>query len=221
MANASGHVRPNPRKPPGRTPKQLEARAPLTLAELESMLHAAGAAGPYRQVDLRILQTWCHVAGAKAVLPTDNTRRNAARAAATLRLALVKMAAEDELVQGWPALSRHPLRAAEYRAALVAINLAFPPSAAPPRRKPDAARWHEPALNMFVGYRNAVGKASVSRNGPAVRFVKAALQRIGYGLITGPAIEGCLTRFRTLHGFPEPLDDKPQSVFEKRLTGTT
>ena len=45
-----------------------------------------------------------------------------------------------------------------------------------------ANSWHTDAARFFIMFRDIVGKASTSRNGPAVRFVEMALEYVGVPL---------------------------------------
>ena len=65
-----------------------------------------------------------------------------------------------------------------------------------PRRRKQA--WHRAAAELLQYYQAIVGPCGVSANGPAVRFIGAALVRFGYrmGTRTPAAIERELLRFR-------------------------
>lgn len=65
-----------------------------------------------------------------------------------------------------------------------------------PRGKPNLLEgsWHERAVNCFQGFWLATGTGAISKNGPACRFVQAALELIGDGRKPLGTIEQALRR---------------------------
>ncbi len=57
-----------------------------------------------------------------------------------------------------------------------------------------AEGWHLAAMQIFADVHALLGGSGTSRNGPAVRFIKAALDRAGHLQATPPAIEQLLKR---------------------------
>jgi hypothetical protein len=58
-----------------------------------------------------------------------------------------------------------------------------------------ATEWHEFALYLFACYQHVIDSSSgISRDGAAVRFIRAVLERCGVGHFTLDAIEKALSR---------------------------
>jgi hypothetical protein len=67
-------------------------------------------------------------------------------------------------------------------------------------------QWHELALYLFACYQDVVDPScGISRDGAAVRFIRAALERCGVGHFTTDAIEKALSRAKkTIPRIVEP-----------------
>ncbi|MGI4939345.1 MAG: hypothetical protein ACRYHQ_02030 [Janthinobacterium lividum] len=198
--------------------------ATFTVAQVETMLRAAGAREPWLQprqcesLRLQLNQIAREAAGPDPIADFNLLGRRAHDAAADLRRIVERFLPiyeappqEGDLIHFVEFRHKHAKKLRTLIAALDALdgepiryriqkpNALFLISQLS-RRRPTHARWAPHAKALFYSYGNMVGSGTKSRNGPAARFIADALNRAGFagfGPVDSDASDPALKRKRS------------------------